>query len=129
MRYAVDISKPARQNIQVIYDYLCREAPVVADDWIDGLLEAIESLGSFPRRCSLAPENSDHPEEIRQLIYSSHRILFAIGKQRVHVLHIRHCSRDRAGSEDMIERDSAPCLTRLGGSAPRIKPIPRRKTT
>ena len=101
MRYSVEITEPAQQNIQEAYDWLSAESSRAATAWIDGLLETIESLDAFPLRCPLAPESTDHPEEIRQILYDSYRILFSVQKPNVFVLHVRHSSRDRAGAEDI----------------------------
>ncbi len=101
MRYRVEITEPAQQNIQEAYDWLSAESARAATAWIDGLLESIESLETFPLRCPLAPESTDHPEEIRQILYNSYRILFSVRKLKVLVLHVRHSSRDRAGTEEL----------------------------
>ena len=101
MRYRVEITEPAQQNIQGAYDWLGAESLRAANTWIDGLLETVESLDTFPLRCPLAPESTDHPEEIRQILYGSYRILFSVRKLKVFVLHVRHGSRDRAGTEDL----------------------------
>jgi plasmid stabilization system protein ParE len=101
VRYRVEITEPAQQNIQKAYDWLAAESLQAATAWIDGLLGTIESLDAFPLRCPLAPESSDHSEEIRQILYAPQRILFSVRKLKVFVLHVRHCSRDRAGTEDL----------------------------
>ncbi len=101
MRYRVEITEPAQENIQEVYDWLDAESHAASTGWIDGLLGTIESLTSFPLRCPLAPESTDHAEEIRQIFYDSYRILFVIRKPKVFVLHVRHGSRDRAQGEDL----------------------------
>jgi plasmid stabilization system protein ParE len=47
----------------------------------------------MPARCPLAPENEDHPKEIRQLVHGRYRILFTIEPGRVVILHVRHGAR------------------------------------
>jgi len=101
VRYRVEITGPAQSNIQAAYDWLHAESATAADTWIAGLLEAIEKLGAFPLRCSLAPESEDHREKIRETFVGSYRILFVVRKGVVYVLHVRHGSRDRARSEDL----------------------------
>ena len=55
----------------------------IADEWRDGLRDAIASLATNPHRCPLAPER--FRREVRQLVYRRHgsrtayRILFTIG--------------------------------------------------
>ncbi|MCL2923494.1 MAG: hypothetical protein MGF17_02395 [Trichodesmium sp. MAG_R04] len=64
---------------------------------INGLIDTIESLNKSPKRCSLALENEDLLEEIRQLLYGKGRktypILFTVSEQVAYVLHIRHSAR------------------------------------
>jgi plasmid stabilization system protein ParE len=47
----------------------------------------------MPARCPFAPENEDHTQEIRQLIFGRYRVLFTIQPGRVVILHVRHCAR------------------------------------
>jgi plasmid stabilization system protein ParE len=71
-----------------------------AKDWYDGLLLAMDSLTTMPRRCALARENKFFSQEIRQLLYgrgrNAYRILFTIlpGDEVsiVRVLRLRHSS-------------------------------------
>jgi hypothetical protein len=71
--------------------------------WFLGLEEAIATLGTFPKRCPIAPENSRFPFEVRQMLYGRkphvYRILFTIDKDVVYVLHIRHGRRRRLGDQ------------------------------
>jgi plasmid stabilization system protein ParE len=59
--------------------------------WYEGLEAAVASLESMPSRCGYARERDAFPNiELRQLIYKSHRLIFAIRGKHVHVLHVRH---------------------------------------
>ena len=59
-----------------------------------GLLDTIKSSSSHPRRCPLARENNDFPEEICQLLYGKrrgiYRVLFTIREDTVAILFIRN---------------------------------------
>jgi plasmid stabilization system protein ParE len=74
-----------------------------ASQWHSGLLRAIESLSTMPKRCPLAKENEYFSQEIRQLIYgqrrNSYRILFTVLEEAstVRVLHVRHSSQPVIG--------------------------------
>ena len=71
-----------------------------AQEWYEGLLLAMESLTTMPKRCALARENEFFSQEIRQLLYgrgrNAYRIVFTIlpGDEVsiVRVLRIRHVS-------------------------------------
>jgi plasmid stabilization system protein ParE len=95
--FRVEIAEPAEADIEQAHDWLNAESAEAADRWIDGLLTTIEKLRTMPRRCPLAPENSDQVEEIRQLLYGQYRILFTVDAQRVIVLHVRHGARMALG--------------------------------
>jgi plasmid stabilization system protein ParE len=79
------------------YQWIADQAPDAAAKWLDGLLDAITSLETLPKRCPIASENDLFDEEIRVLIYrmsSVYRILFTIQQDKVVILFIRHGSRD-----------------------------------
>lgn len=94
MTYRVIIQPTAEAELDAAYRRIRARAPAAADRWFHGIVEAINTLQDFPARCPLAPENGHFAEEIRQLLYGRrrdrYRILFTIGEESVHVLHIRH---------------------------------------
>jgi len=61
-------------------------------------MAAIQSLATFPTRCSRAPENDAFEEEIRHLLNGKrggvYRILFTIKDDVFSVLFIRHSAQD-----------------------------------
>jgi plasmid stabilization system protein ParE len=101
VRYHVEITEPAEKNIREAYEWLRSQSQQAAAIWLDGLLEAVESLAAFPRRCGVAPESEDHEDEIRQLLYGRYRVLFLIRERKVFILHVRHAARYRASEEDL----------------------------
>jgi plasmid stabilization system protein ParE len=66
----------------------------------------IDFLEEFPHRCGIAPDSQFIGEELRHLIYKSHRIIFRIEERYgiVRVLHVRHAAR-RAWGERPAEED------------------------
>jgi plasmid stabilization system protein ParE len=97
MTYRVIIQPTAEAELEAAYRRIRDHAPAAAARWFNGMVEAINTLQDFPARCPLAPENGHFAEEIRQLLYGRgrdpYRILFTIGEEAVHVLHIRHGAR------------------------------------
>lgn len=91
--YTVILEAPAIVEAEEAYLYIRQDAPMAADRWFNGLIDAVNSLEEMPRRCPLAPENEFFDEEIRHLIYGAYRILFTIEGKSVHVLHVRHGAR------------------------------------
>ncbi|MBI3895653.1 MAG: type II toxin-antitoxin system RelE/ParE family toxin [Acidobacteria bacterium] len=66
----------------------------------------IFTLESFPRRCSIGREQEYFEEELRQLIFKSHRIIFQIEEKAriVRVLYFVH-GRQRAFGERQDDPD------------------------
>ena len=75
----------------------------IADEWIEGLLDAIATLATMPIR-ALAPENDRFRYEIRQLTYRrrphapTYRILYTLRQDleegpTATIFHIRHGAR------------------------------------
>ncbi len=88
--YTVIIEHPAEEEAERAYLHINEQAPLNAERWWNGLVDAILSLEEMPKRCPLAREDARFDEDIRQLVYKSHRILFTLRGDRVHILHIRH---------------------------------------
>lgn len=77
-----------------------------ANRWIDGFEDAIESLGQNPRIHGIAPENSEFPFEVRQLLFGlgskpTHRALYTIRPDMIYVLLIRHVSQRPVTIDDL----------------------------
>ena len=78
MIYLVEISPSALNDAESAFLRLRRDSPDYADQWFNGLLEAIVSLEKFPNRCSPAPESQELGVDLRQLLYGKYRILFLV---------------------------------------------------
>ena len=93
-RYAVVLEPSAQEDVRGSYDWGCRVwGKKEAQRWVRELRDAIsKQLSLVPKGFSLAPENDDFSEEIRQLIVGRYRVLFTIRKHKVHVLHVRGAS-------------------------------------
>jgi len=65
-----------------------------AQKWYEGFEGAVASLVEMPLRCPRAREADAFPDvDLRQLLYQSHRLIFAVIGDEVHVLHVRHMAR------------------------------------
>ena len=95
--YRIIMQPEAYDDMEGSYAYIEQDAPESAQQWAIGLMEAINSLETFPARCPLAPEDKYFPQEIRQILYGKtqrYRILFTITQDVVSILHIRHSAQD-----------------------------------
>jgi plasmid stabilization system protein ParE len=95
MDFRVEVTAEAKHDIESVLEWLLSEgAGDTGIRWFLALEDAIASLGTFPERCPLAPENGQFPFELRQLLYGGkphvYRVLFRIQDGLVYVLHIRH---------------------------------------
>ncbi len=101
MTYEIEIQDSALEDLDLARRWISRRSSSRAESWLNGARTAIETLGSFPRRCPLAPENNDFDGEIRQLLYGEFRILFTVEDEVVHVLHVRHGARRALTPNDL----------------------------
>lgn len=95
MKYTVIFRAEARDEAIEAAAYVADHAsPDMAMHWYQRLEEAVDSLAYMPARCGHARENGMIPGvELRQLICMSHRLIFTIRGNEVHVLHVRHAAR------------------------------------
>jgi plasmid stabilization system protein ParE len=96
MKYRLVVRETARRNIFDAARYLAEQSgPETAIVWYHGIVTAIESLVSLPERCPHARENGLlEGFVLRQLFYKSHRIIFTIVDDEVHILHVRHVAQE-----------------------------------
>jgi plasmid stabilization system protein ParE len=74
MKYRIMVSSLAEAEIDNVFLQVSKfTSPIQASQWYSGLLQAIDSLSQFPRRCPLARENDYSSQEIRQLLYGRGR--------------------------------------------------------
>ena len=99
-KYEVIVTPEAEAGIVAAFRYIHDRSPQSASKWLRALYSKIFTLESFPRRCSIAREQEYFEEELRQLIFKSHRIIFQIEEKAsvVRVLYIVH-ARQRAVGE------------------------------
>ena len=107
MTYLVRLTPTAASEAEQLYQWLLDNAPERGPQWYNGLINKIETLARYPRRCPRAPESESFQEEIRQLLYGKrsgvYRILFRVTNNTFEVLHIRHGSRAPVSPPDRAE--------------------------
>ena len=81
--------------------HIARDRPDAAEKWIDGLFGAVAKLVQFPRRGRVVPEVER--TEIRELIYSSYRVVYRLDPNLILVLTVRH--QRRRFTEEALEDD------------------------
>lgn len=100
MAYRVELTIRAKRELNNLYVQISADDSAVAASWFNGLEQAIGTLGSFPRRCPIAPESKLSKPELRHLLYGSkrdvYRVIYDIDEPRklVRARTIRHSAMD-----------------------------------
>lgn len=105
-RYKVIVTPEAEASIRESFMYILARSPMNAERWIRELYAEIDTLETMPERCPYALERKYFEEDLRQLLFKSHRVVFSVNKARhaVYVHEVRHAKR-RALGEPILEED------------------------
>ena len=98
MTYHLELAASARADIRSTTRWLRDQASqAVADRWLAGPHETMNTLRTRPSRCPVAAESEKFPEEIRELLYGrrriKYRIIFTLRDDTVIVLYVHHGAR------------------------------------
>ncbi|MBN4076054.1 type II toxin-antitoxin system RelE/ParE family toxin [Gammaproteobacteria bacterium AH-315-E17] len=77
-------------RLQGILEYIAKDQPVNAEQWVDQLLERGDSVRDQPFMGRIVPEYQD--ETIREVLQNDYRIIYKIRLKRVDILTVRHGS-------------------------------------
>jgi toxin ParE1/3/4 len=77
----VEFSPTALSDLEDIADYIARDDPIVAEQWVDKLVEAAEKIASHPRSGRAVPEIGD--PRIREVIVRDYRVVYRVEKRLV----------------------------------------------
>lgn len=101
-KYEVIVTPEAQAGIRESFLYIHERSPLNAARWLHGLYVEIDSLERSPERCSYAREREYLEEELRQLVYKSHRVILHVDnlKRTVYILYVRHKKRRAVGEPE-----------------------------
>lgn len=71
-----------------IADYIARDKPSAAQNWVNTVFSKVEKLSSSPEIGRIVPEINDNC--FRELIYGNYRIICRIEEKLISILTIRH---------------------------------------
>ena len=78
----------AVDKVAEIANYIAKEKPTTAENWVDKIFSKVESLASSPKSGRIVPEiNKD---QYREIIYGNYRIVYRIEEKRISILTVRH---------------------------------------
>lgn len=81
----------ALDDLQAIRDFIARDAPRRANEFVSRLIDSTDVLQQRPLLGAVVPEVGR--EEVRELIRGSYRIIYRVDKLRVVVLTVYHGAR------------------------------------
>nr|DAD98221.1 MAG TPA: addiction module antidote protein [Siphoviridae sp. ctiPM17] len=95
-KYKIIISQEAEDILTASYDYLYIKNPRAATKWLDGMLQTIQSLDTFPEQGSIIPEASFDAAflDLHQIFYSMnnsgncYRIIYKITKDVCKIVNV-----------------------------------------
>ena len=89
----------AKSNLKDFIKYSKLSSP---NDYADKLVMSVYILEDNPRAGKDISENFD--EEIRQLVYGMHRIIYRIYNNEIHILMVLHANQDLQSAIKYIEK-------------------------
>jgi plasmid stabilization system protein ParE len=112
MVYQVELSPTALADLDNLYEWIEKQSPDRASEWLEGCYQAILTLEQFPERCPVAVESEALGIEIRQLLYKrTVRILFTIGAEAqgngvVRIHRVRRAAQQRLRTQEELDRET-----------------------
>ena len=84
----INWSPLAVDRVTEIAEYISKDNPTAAANWVETVFDKVEQLKSFPESGRVVPEIQR--KDFRELIYGNYRIIYRIGKKKVSILTVRH---------------------------------------
>jgi len=94
MKFHVEMTAQAGRDLDEILSWIAKRSPQGAATWHQRWLEVLNYLESSADKASLAPEDADHDQAIRNVVFKTrrgrrYRIILTIQNEVVYALHIR----------------------------------------
>ncbi len=85
-------TSPALKDVREIIDFIAQDSHVYAERVGTKLIQSPRRLSLLPFSGRIVPEFSD--ESIREIIYSSYRVIYKLYKKDCYIVAVIHASRD-----------------------------------
>ena len=85
-------SKPARDDLKAIHDFIKKDSIFYAKKVSDDIIEKSELLEQFPQMGRVVPEINK--TDIRELFVYSYRMIYEISGKNVNILTLVHFAQD-----------------------------------
>ena len=87
----IEWTDPALDDLTVIRDYIAKDSPFYAHNFIERIFNTTESLIDHPKLGRPVPEAER--DDIRELIYQGYRIIYRLLDEMIQVIAVIHGSR------------------------------------
>jgi toxin ParE1/3/4 len=81
-------SPQAQHKLTDIADYIAKDKPGAALNWVETVLDQVENLSSFPNSGRVVPELDN--EQYKELIIGNYRVIYKITEKQIQILTIRN---------------------------------------
>ena len=107
MAFDVEITDPARDDIDDAVTFIAQNSPAAARRWKTALQTLILSLGEMPGRFAVIAEAEELGLPYRNAPHHSHRVIFRIDevKNMVFVVRVYHGARRPLSPDDIDPQD------------------------
>jgi plasmid stabilization system protein ParE len=78
----------AKTRLRLIHDHIAKDAPLVASQVVERLLQRSVQIGDLPASGRTVPEYQR--DDIREILERPYRIIYRILPDRIHVIAVMH---------------------------------------
>ena len=106
MSFSVTVTAAAERDLRTIIDWLEQRSHSGAETWYRRWLEVLARLEESGDAIGVAPEDEDHEETIRQVLFKTrrglpYRALFIVRDETLFVIHVRGPGQDLISPDEM----------------------------
>lgn len=87
----------ALERVSEIAEFIARNRPNAAAEWVETIFASVERLERFPESGRSVPES--HRSDLREVVHGDHRVIYRTDPDGVVVLTVRH-ARQELHSDD-----------------------------
>lgn len=80
----------ANQDLEEIADFIAKDSPFYAINFVEKVLQYVERLTDFPELGRIVPEFNQ--ENIRELIFHNYRIVYKLENDNIFIVSVSHGS-------------------------------------
>lgn len=82
----------ALERVAEIAEFIARDRPSAAAEWVEAIFASVERLRRFPRSGRSVAESQR--ADLREVVSGDHRVIYRVELERLVVLTVRHARQD-----------------------------------